>query len=257
MIHYEVRSKNITNPIKVIICQKELGSLLSDQEKEEIKQCKADFLCLPELFFLSKQIRSYDEAANYHNEYKEYIKNLSSELDINIIGGTLILKDGDKLKSISYIFSKKELLGEYVKINLTDREKADNFQCGDRYNSFSYKGIRFMVLICNDIFDERGFIWARQQNVQLIFMPTGSPYKPQESVKDKYERDERLYVSGAKLSGSIIIKVCGVGSVFNFPLQGRSLVASSEGVLYRVKPEEELQEHLVDLRIMPAAGCRW
>ncbi len=251
MIKYEVRSKNISQPINVIICQKELGSLINDQEKEEIKECKADFLCLPELFFLSKEIKDYDEAANYHNKYKEYIKNLSEELDINLIGGTLVLKDGNNLKSVCYIFSKKELLGEYIKVNLTDKERSDNFQSGDKYNYFWFKGIRFMVLICNDIFDERGFIWARQQNVKLIFMPTGSPYKPQETIKDKFERDERLYVSRAKLSNSIIIKVCGIGRVFNFPLQGRSLVASPEGILFRVKPEEEQQERLVNLRIIP------
>ncbi len=44
---------------------------------------------------------------------------------------------------------------------------------------------------------------------------------------------------GAQLADAIIVKVCGVKSEFKNFLQARSLIASPEGVLYRVNPDQE------------------
>lgn len=249
MDRLKIETKYISKSIKCIICQKKIGVPLSNNEKEEIRESRADFLCLPELFFINDKIRNYEEASYYYDECKEYIRNLSDELNLIVIGGTLITKDEGRLKSISYVFSKGKELGKYIKVNLTEKEKIDGFVSGDKYNYFFEKGIKFSVLICNDIFDERGFFWAKNNGVEIIFMPTGSPYKSSESVKEKFERDERLYVGKAKLSNSIIIKVCGVGKIFDLPLQGRSLIASPEGIIFRVHPDKELQESLIEIEL--------
>ncbi len=78
----------------------------------------------------------------------------------------------------------------------------------------------------------------RRLGARIIFIPTFS-LRREESVEDKYRRDEEIFVRGAKLAEALVVKVCGVKSDYKDFLQARSLVASPEGVLYRVKPEEE------------------
>jgi predicted amidohydrolase len=74
---------------------------------------------------------------------------------------------------------------------------------------------------------------------QIAFVPTASPYRPGESVSDKYERDRFIFVEGARKMGCPVVKTCGVGTTFGHRIQGRSLIATPEGVLKRAEPDQE------------------
>lgn len=241
-INVKIKSKLIQNNVRIVICQKKLGNLIGDSEKDLIADFAPNFVCLPELFFINNKIKNYDKASKLEKEIKYYLLKLSVELNTAIIGGTLIHKEQKGLVSRCYICTKGHRIGYYDKINLTDKEKLAGFIEGNTQFCIIIDNVRFTVLICNDIFCESLFINAKKVKCQIIFMPTGSPYKPKESVADKFKRDNDLYVARSKISKCIIVKVCGVGEIFGNKLQGRSLIADCDGLKWRVQPEEELKE---------------
>ena len=244
-----IRTTIIHTPVKIIMGQKAIGNLLSEDEINEIKESKPDFVCLPELFFVTAEMKNYADAANAFEKYIEYLRKLSAELELIVVGGTLIFKDAIGFKSICHIYNRGELASKYTKINLTEHEKKKGFIQGENHIKCAYRDISYTTLICNDIFSNAGFIWAKENDIKLIFMPTGSPFKPQENIEDKYRRDQELYVAKSMISDAIVIKICGVGSVFGNKLQGRSLIASPHGILFRIDPSQELHEHLLEVRI--------
>jgi predicted amidohydrolase len=236
--------------IKIVLCQKEVGKLLNEEEKDLIIKFSPDIICLPELFYINSSIGNYEEAAGLFSDAKNYLKILSSEFNSILIGGTIVCKSIDGLRSRCYVYNKGIEEGFYDKRNLTENEKKAGFIPGDSYKLYEINGLRFTTLICNDIFSEEGFRWARQKKCELIFIPTGSPYKPGEKVVEKYKRDKDLYLTKARLSKALIIKICAVGCIFNNKLQGRSLVASEHKIEWRVNPKDELQEQFIFITLM-------
>ncbi|OGF66424.1 MAG: hypothetical protein A2Y62_15900 [Candidatus Fischerbacteria bacterium RBG_13_37_8] len=245
----DITVHTLSRPANIAICQKKLGSFLNDEEKEAMHNFNPHFLCLPELFFVNDNMKNYTDASQFHNEGKEYLRVLSLQLMTVVIGGTLILKENNNFKSISYVFEKGEEIGHYAKINLTENEKRNGFVKGIGHFHFKRNNLTCSILICNDIFSEQGFHWARENKIDIIFMPTGSPYKPAETVAEKFQRDNNLYTAMAEISNGVIVKVCGIGTVFEQRLQGRSLLASPKGILYRVAPEQEMEEHIIGLSV--------
>jgi len=72
-----------------------------------------------------------------------------------------------------------------------------------------------------------------------VFIPTTSPYRPEDSLSQKHDRDQKYFVAGAEVAGAYVVKTCGAGSIFGHRLQGRSLIAAPWGVVNRVEPLDE------------------
>ena len=119
---------------------------------------------------------------------------------------------------------------------------------GESFKVFSAYGLTFGVIICADVFHDESFEFMKEKKARLIFSPTFSPAK-NETVEEKFQRDRDIYVRGASISGSIIVKVCGVKSEYKDFLQARSLIADSGKVLYRVKPDEEDRSMIIKKEI--------
>jgi hypothetical protein len=77
---------------------------------------------------------------------------------------------------------------------------------------------------------------------EVIAVPTVSPYLENDTMADKYSRDQEYFVRGAQLAGAYVIKTCGVGTLMGGRLQGRSLICSPQKVLARVPPSKEMLE---------------
>ncbi len=120
---------------------------------------------------------------------------------------------------------------------------------GDSLKTFSAYGFNFGVLICADVFHDESFQFMRDKNAKIIFSPTFSLIKQGESVEEKFKRDKDIYVRGALLSDSVIVKVCGVRSEYKDFLQARSLIADRNEVLFRVTPEEEHTQLIIKREI--------
>ena len=223
--------------LRIAMCQMPLGISLVRREIETLRRYRPHFVCFPEYFFVNVNLGNHAQTPHNQSLQLRRIQTLSRCLETVVIGGTMPERNGTLLHNTTFVFHNGTPLGYYRKKHLFFAEEGV-ITPGERYQIFEAYGIRFGVLICADVFDDEGFIFMRDNGVRIIFSPTFS-LKKQETVEDKYRRDQEIYVRGAKLSGAFIVKVCGVKSPYRNFLQARSLIAGPEGIIYRVHPEEE------------------
>lgn len=223
--------------IRVTLCQKPLGVPLTRNEISIMREFSPHFVCFPEYFFTNIKIGNFNQTPHNQRFQLKRIKTLSEKLNTCVIGGTMPEISEDRIHNTSFIFDRGQYLGYYRKKNLFFAEKG-KITPGENYRTFTSMGVKFGVLICADVFHDEAFDFMKSEGVRIIFSPTFSIFKD-ETPEDKFKRDREIYVSGAMKSDSVIVKVCGVRSDFKPFLQARSLIASPEGIITRVTPEEE------------------
>jgi len=222
---------------RVILCQKQLGVPVTHDEANTMRRFRPHFVCFPEYFFVNTGLGTQVQTPHNQARQLQRIETLSRELSTVVIGGTMPELADNVTYNTTFVFREGRLLGSYRKKNLYAPEKA-KIAPGGPYRIFEAFGIAFGVIICADVFDDDGFHFMRENGARIVFSPVFSPRK-EESIEEKFKRDNDLYVRGAALSGAVIVKVCGVKSEFRNFLQARSLIADKNGVVYRVSPEEE------------------
>ena len=234
--------------IRVILYQKSLGIPITRRDIKSMREFSPHFVCFPEYFFVNQRLGNHGQSIHNQKLQISRIKLLSKSLNSVIIGGSMPeLADG-VMYNTTYVYQNGEELGFYRKKNLFFAE-VGKITPGDKFRTFSSYGFNFGVLICADVFHDESFIFMNEQNVKIIFSPTFSLFKKDESIEEKYKRDSDIYVRGANIADSAIVKVCGVSSEYKPFLQARSLIANSSEVLYRVKPEEEHTELIIKKEI--------
>lgn len=223
--------------VRVVLCQKQLGGPVTRRETDMMRRFKPHFVCFPEYFFVNTSLGTQVQTPHNQERQLRRIETLSRELSTVVIGGTMPeLADGVTYNTC-FVFDNGRLLGSYRKVRLFAPE-VGKITPGGPYRVFEAHGIVFGVIICADVFDDDGFHFMRDHGARIIFSPVFSP-KKNETVEEKFRRDNDLYVRGAAMSGAVIVKVCGAKSEFRDFIQGRSLIADRHRVIYRVRPEEE------------------
>ncbi len=223
--------------LRVVLCQKQLGVPVTHGEADTMRRFKPHFVCFPEYFFVNTSLGTQVQTPHNQALQLRRIETLSRELSTVVIGGSMPELAGGVTHNTTFVFHEGRLLGSYRKKNLFAPE-VGKITPGVSYRVFDAYGVNFGVIICADVFDDDGFHFMRDHGARIIFSPVFSPRK-EETVEEKFKRDNDLYVRGAALSGAVIVKVCGVKSEFRNFLQARSLIADRRGVIYRVRPEEE------------------
>jgi predicted amidohydrolase len=223
---------------RIILYQNALGIMIPKNDLEAMKEYRPHFVCFPEYFFINRRLTSHTDATEHtFRRQLKRIELLSIALKTTVIGGTLPELSGGRIYNTSFIYNKGKLLGSYRKQKLFFPE-VGIITPGNEYRVFSAQGIKFGVIICADVFNDRSFIEMKRLGAKIIFIPTFS-LKKQETHEEKYLRDNEIFVRGAVLSGAVIAKVCSIRSEYRNYIQARSLIADGNGVIYRVKPEEE------------------
>jgi len=234
--------------IKIILYQKSLGIPITRTDIKEMQAYSPHFVCFPEYFFVNQRLGNHGQSVLNQNRQIKRIQLLSKELNTVIIGGTMPeLADG-VMYNTTYIYQNGQLIGSYRKKNLFFAE-VGKITPGDELKIFNAYGFNFGVLICADVFHDESFLFMKEHDAKIIFSPTFSLIKEGEPVEEKYKRDRDIYVRGAGIADSIIVKVCGVRSDYKTFLQARSLIADKNEVLYRVKPEEEHTQLIIKKEI--------
>ena len=219
--------------VKVGIYQYRLNGRIPDSIIKSIIKNKLDFFVLPEYFFSRFDVSKISDNAFYYDEFIKYIKKLSKVIRDTVIIGTLIKEENRKFYNIGFAVVNSKNIGCHKKINLFGREIGD-IEPGDTLSVFKYKGINFAILICADVLHDDNFKVLSELRPDIVFIPTFSPYK-KESLEDKIKRDKNIFLKRAIETGSIIVKVCGINTpLLPYPIQGRSLVCSLRGIIYRV-----------------------
>ena len=237
--------------IRVAACQQPLHEEVPEETIHRINDANPDFVCLPEHYPLAKTISNLKEAAAQYFERKNYLIQLSSRMNSVLVGGTLTEKTANGYYNTCYVFQSGKEIGSYRKVHPTISEKEAGVLQGSEFKVFEIEKLRAGVLICADVLNSRSFDEMVSLNCQITFVPTASPYRPNESVKEKFDRDQSIFLEGARHMRCPIVKTCGVGTTFGHPIQGRSLIATPEKIVARVSPEQENQAVLLlaDLEI--------
>jgi len=231
--------------VKVLAVQARMGQPLSLAEKIHIFKQKPDFVCLPEYWLLDATVGDHHRAALRKSEYEEYLTGLSDELATNLVAGTIVAAQGDRLYNTCLVLHRGSLLGSYCKQQLMKGERAAGIHPGSSDLILDVDGVRIGLMICSDVFHLPRYDRFAENRVDIIFVPTASPYRSTDSAPEKKKRDRVYFLDGARRSGAFVVKVCGVGSLFGKPLQGRSLIAAPWGILNQVGSGDEAAEMIM------------
>ncbi len=219
---------------KVISYQQRPGEGIPEDDLKIIQKENPDFLCLPEYFFVGENLNSQIETSELTAQNKEWLANLSRRLDCVVIGGSMVERVQDKFHNTCFIYSKGAEVGFYRKLNPFGREATFGISPGKDLQVFELDGVRVGVLICADVLIPGIFKEMRAFKPQIIFCPTTSPFREDDTVEAKKERDLKIFVTGAHESCAYVVKTCAAGNLMNRSLQGRSLIAAPWGVIRRV-----------------------
>jgi predicted amidohydrolase len=245
--------------IRVVICQLPVGQEgLTLRQKLDVIKRGPDFVCLPEYFLLPRDSINYSCHALAYDRNVQYLARLSKDLNTTLIGGSIVMKTNSHMYNASFVFRKGYRVGGYRKVFPTVGEMEKGITPGDTFASWMIDGVRVGILICADVLHPECFEEMEKQQVDIIFVPTTSPYRADDTAESKKKRDESIFVRGAEISKSYVVKSCATGTIFGKRLHGRSLIAAPWGLLWNVFPESESDSviHSFDLNIDNLAEVR-
>jgi len=231
--------------VKIALLQDKPGLGIRDDYHSILEQYDPDILALPEYYFVNSDEKNVIHSASRHDSILDGIKSLSIKYKCLLIGGTVVVEQEDKLFNRTYLFDNGIMLGHYDKIHPYDNEGKGRIQPGYEYKVFNFNGIRIGILICADILYPDSFKNIRGLQPDLIFVPTTSPYRENEPTEEKFARDNEIFAKGAMASNSIIFKIGASGKITRHVLQGRSLIAFPDEIIWRIDPDKEDRSALV------------
>ncbi|TAL35685.1 MAG: carbon-nitrogen hydrolase family protein [Spirochaetes bacterium] len=233
--------------VRIVLCQMPLGETVTHIDAAFMREYRPHFVCFPEYFFVNRRLGNHAQTPhNFHRQHTR-LAGLSRCLNTIVIGGSMPEQSGELLYNTSFVYDRGRQIGFYRKQNLFFAEEG-KITPGTEFGTFQAYGITFGVLICADVFRDESFLEMKRRGAGLVFIPTFSPHR-EETMDDKFARDNAIFVRGARLSGAVIVKVCGVKSEYRTFLQARSLVAGEQGVIYRVRPDQEEKRMLITCEV--------
>ena len=137
------------------------------------KDQNADVVVLPEAWNTFYYPKNIEELADINGERsKEFLSNLSKRLDINIVGGSVAVKEDGKIYNRNYNYDRNgNLLSEYDKIHLFSPAGEDKlFASGNKYATFKMDGVKCAVVLCYDV---RFVEWTRKfalDGIEILFV---------------------------------------------------------------------------------------
>jgi omega-amidase len=230
---------------KVVLVQCEVGRQLTQEQSLTILKHRPDFVVLPEYYNISPTQNDTGRNALDLPRYLEYCRVLSDRLDVVLISGTAIEPADGKFFNTCFIFERGSFVGRYRKLNPTTGEFDRGISSGNGHILLQFNGIRYSALICADVLNKAGFDYLSRLRPDIIFIPTTSPLRRGEQVREKFDRDNQIFVAASQLTCSFIVKCCAVGRLWGADLQGRSLVTAPWGIMVRNSPEEENRPRLL------------
>jgi len=232
---------------RITIVQCHAGQQLDIDDNLFIFRRRPDFVVLPEYYNVNPYVRDTALGASESRDYLRYCRELSDRFRTILIAGSSIESDGSGFYNTSHVYNRGETIGFYRKRRPTENEQRFGILPGDSPACWTINDVKISVMICADVLEEKMFHDVAALHPDIIFIPTTSPLKPDESVRDKFRRDEDIFVAGARITGAYLVKCCAVGMLWSGRLQGRSLVAAPWGILSRVSPEEENRKRIISL----------
>ena len=122
--------------------------------RKAVKENSPDTVVLPETwnlgFFPHDDLYALSDKEGERT--KSLLSSLSKELNVNIVGGSVVRSDGEYVRNTSYVYSRNgELVASYDKTHLFSPMDEDKFfKKGDHTSLFTLDGVKCGVIICYD-----------------------------------------------------------------------------------------------------------
>lgn len=200
----------------------------------------ADLVCFPEdcathllgLLPIAKEVSSSKDLGDIKvkdifafltpyvkNVYFTTFKYLAKKLGRYILGGSIVIKEGNDVKNIAYLFSPEgKIIGKQEKNHLFTMEKEWGLSPGKDFQVFDTLLGKIGILVCMDAtYWESAYI-AKKLGAEILFVPSANPEK-----YNFYEQIRGLWgrVQETKLFG---IQACMVGKLLDYVIEGRSSI---------------------------------
>ena len=141
---------------------------------------KSDFIMFPE-FFNTPLLQPYNhlpekeamkKLADKTEEIVQKLQEYAVSYNVNIIAGSMPVKENGKLYNATYLCHRNGLTEDYRKIHITPNEqKYYGMSGGDKIGVFDTDCGKIGILICYDVeFPELSRIYA-DQGMQILFVP--------------------------------------------------------------------------------------
>ncbi len=115
---------------------------------------RADVIVMPELWstgYYPTPIENYADVDGQRT--KKFLSGSARNGGVNIVGGTVIVRDGDRFFNRNYVFDREgQLRTEYDKTHLFSMAGEEKiFTAGARLTSFDLDGVKCSTIVCYDI----------------------------------------------------------------------------------------------------------
>jgi predicted amidohydrolase/ribosomal protein S18 acetylase RimI-like enzyme len=182
------RSRRSVAPVRVSAVQYKMRRVASFEEfakqaeffVDVASDQKSDFVLFPELFTLqllsivppSRPGTAARTLAEMTPRYLDLFRGLALRYDVNVIGGSQFVMEGERLYNASYLFRRDGSVDRQLKIHVTPNENRWwGVRGGDALNVFDTDRGRIAILICYDVeFPELARI-ATHRGAHILFVP--------------------------------------------------------------------------------------
>lgn len=140
-----------------------------------------EFLLFPE--FMTTQLLSIgdekgqaltiNDLPNFTEQYRELFKGLAMQTGMHIIGGTHVLRKGEKLYNVAHMFYPDGRIVEQAKLHITPTEVTEwKMGQGDDFQVFETSKGTIALLTCYDIEFPEIVRMAKAKGADVIFCPS-------------------------------------------------------------------------------------
>lgn len=149
--------------MKIAVCQLDITrdkKYNLEHAEELIRSTDAEIVVLPEMFNCPYNANTFSKYAEEENgETTKWLKHLSKELGITLIGGSIPELEDDKIFNTSYTFHQGELVGKHRKAHLFDVDikggitfkESSVLSPGGKSTVFKAGDLTIGVAICYDM----------------------------------------------------------------------------------------------------------
>lgn len=141
----------------------------------------ADFVLFPEFFTTQLlsigdehgQALTIDDLPEFTDRYRSLFTDLAKRTGMHIIGGTHVIRKGDRLYNVAHLFYPDGRVAEQAKLHITPTEVQEwNMSAGDSLQVFDTDKGRIAMLTCYDIEFPEIVRMAKARGADVIFCPS-------------------------------------------------------------------------------------
>lgn len=163
--------------IRIAIVQFDIKQFMPDENMRKAEQFIsdaagwADIIVFPE-DFVTGPLNSNARYADGEGYYASQFQQLAKRYAIDIVPGTIIERDGDKLYNTAYYIDKEGYIrGKYRKVNLWLPERS-YLAAGSEHPVFDTEYGRVGLIICWDLMFPEVFRAMLRQGVEVVICPS-------------------------------------------------------------------------------------